>query len=232
MIPAELRQARRQSRAADAEADGSARRSGRRPARLVELRHFRKGNRGLARVRVFGIDPGSERTGYGCVETDGSRHRIVVCGAISSPALATVSRQAPSHSQPADDHPRRVPAGVRRDRERLLLGERAQRAQARTRARRGDARGGRSRRAGVRIHAGRNQARRRRLRPRRQAAGAAHDQAAARPRRGAVAARRRRRAGGRDLPRPRAAAVANASARCSPLAARATSWRTYKPART
>ena len=40
-------------------------------------------------MRVFGIDPGSERTGYGCVETDGSRHRIVVCGAISSPALAT-----------------------------------------------------------------------------------------------------------------------------------------------
>jgi len=40
-------------------------------------------------VRVFGIDPGSERTGYGCVETDGSRHRIVMCGAISSPALAS-----------------------------------------------------------------------------------------------------------------------------------------------
>ena len=40
-------------------------------------------------MRVFGIDPGSERTGYGCVETDGSRHRIVVCGAISSPALAS-----------------------------------------------------------------------------------------------------------------------------------------------
>ena len=37
-------------------------------------------------MRVFGIDPGSERTGYGCVETDGSRHRIVTCGAISSPA--------------------------------------------------------------------------------------------------------------------------------------------------
>jgi crossover junction endodeoxyribonuclease RuvC len=35
-------------------------------------------------VRVFGIDPGSERTGYGCVETDGSRHRIVVCGAITA----------------------------------------------------------------------------------------------------------------------------------------------------
>jgi crossover junction endodeoxyribonuclease RuvC len=40
-------------------------------------------------VRVFGIDPGSERTGYGCIETDGSRHRIVMCGAISSPALAS-----------------------------------------------------------------------------------------------------------------------------------------------
>jgi crossover junction endodeoxyribonuclease RuvC len=40
-------------------------------------------------VRIFGIDPGSERTGYGCVETDGSRHRIVVCGAVSTPVLAT-----------------------------------------------------------------------------------------------------------------------------------------------
>jgi crossover junction endodeoxyribonuclease RuvC len=42
-------------------------------------------------VRIFGIDPGSERTGYGCVETDGSRHRIVVCGAISSPASTAFS---------------------------------------------------------------------------------------------------------------------------------------------
>jgi crossover junction endodeoxyribonuclease RuvC len=37
-------------------------------------------------VRVFGIDPGSERTGYGCIETDGRRQRLVACGAISSPA--------------------------------------------------------------------------------------------------------------------------------------------------
>jgi crossover junction endodeoxyribonuclease RuvC len=34
-------------------------------------------------VKIFGIDPGSERTGYGCVETDGSRHRLVACGAIT-----------------------------------------------------------------------------------------------------------------------------------------------------
>jgi crossover junction endodeoxyribonuclease RuvC len=40
-------------------------------------------------VKIFGIDPGSDRTGYGCIETNGSRHRIVVCGAISAPALAT-----------------------------------------------------------------------------------------------------------------------------------------------
>jgi len=35
---------------------------------------------------IFGIDPGSERTGYGCIESDGSRHRVVTCGAIGSPA--------------------------------------------------------------------------------------------------------------------------------------------------
>ena len=37
-------------------------------------------------MRIFGIDPGTDRTGYGCVETDGSRHRIVTCGAISAAA--------------------------------------------------------------------------------------------------------------------------------------------------
>jgi crossover junction endodeoxyribonuclease RuvC len=42
-------------------------------------------------VKVFGIDPGSARTGYGCVQTDGSRHRLLACGAIASP---------PSHSFP------------------------------------------------------------------------------------------------------------------------------------
>jgi crossover junction endodeoxyribonuclease RuvC len=40
-------------------------------------------------VRIFGIDPGSERTGYGCIESDGSRHRLVLCGAISSRAGAS-----------------------------------------------------------------------------------------------------------------------------------------------
>jgi crossover junction endodeoxyribonuclease RuvC len=44
-------------------------------------------------VRIFGIDPGSHRTGYGCVETDGSRHRIVVCGAIATPATGSFSQK-------------------------------------------------------------------------------------------------------------------------------------------
>jgi crossover junction endodeoxyribonuclease RuvC len=35
-------------------------------------------------VRIFGIDPGSVRTGYGCVESDGSRHHLVTCGAIAA----------------------------------------------------------------------------------------------------------------------------------------------------
>ena len=37
-------------------------------------------------MRIFGIDPGSIRTGYGCVQTDGSRHRLITCGALSAPA--------------------------------------------------------------------------------------------------------------------------------------------------
>lgn len=40
-------------------------------------------------MRIFGIDPGSQRTGYGCVETDGTRHRVITCGAIATPASAT-----------------------------------------------------------------------------------------------------------------------------------------------
>jgi crossover junction endodeoxyribonuclease RuvC len=41
-------------------------------------------------VRIFGIDPGSVRTGYGCVETDGTRHRLITCGALCSPAAAVL----------------------------------------------------------------------------------------------------------------------------------------------
>jgi crossover junction endodeoxyribonuclease RuvC len=40
-------------------------------------------------VRILGIDPGSARTGYGCVETDGTRHSLVMFGAIAAPAGST-----------------------------------------------------------------------------------------------------------------------------------------------
>ena len=36
-------------------------------------------------MRIFGIDPGSERTGYGCVESDGRRHVLLACGAVAAP---------------------------------------------------------------------------------------------------------------------------------------------------
>jgi len=40
-------------------------------------------------VRIFGIDPGSERTGYGCVETDLIHHVFLACGAIAVPPSAS-----------------------------------------------------------------------------------------------------------------------------------------------
>ena len=40
-------------------------------------------------MKIFGIDPGSERTGYGCIEALGSRHHLVICGSISAPARST-----------------------------------------------------------------------------------------------------------------------------------------------
>ena len=51
-------------------------------------------------MRIFGIDPGSERTGYGCVETDGRRHQLVACGVISA--------------RPGDPFPQRL-ARIHRD---------------------------------------------------------------------------------------------------------------------
>jgi crossover junction endodeoxyribonuclease RuvC len=58
-------------------------------------------------VRIFGIDPGSERTGYGCVETDGRVARLVRCGAILAPA--------------ADPFPQRL-AHIHRELVKLLRG--------------------------------------------------------------------------------------------------------------
>lgn len=37
-------------------------------------------------MRIFGIDPGSVRTGYGCIETSGTRCALICSGAIVPPA--------------------------------------------------------------------------------------------------------------------------------------------------
>jgi crossover junction endodeoxyribonuclease RuvC len=51
-------------------------------------------------VKIFGIDPGSERTGYGCVESDGRRHVLVACGAVAAPPGDTFpNRLARIHSE-------------------------------------------------------------------------------------------------------------------------------------
>ena len=42
---------------------------------------------------VFGIDPGSDRTGYGCIDSDGRRHQLVRCGAVRTGAGATFPDQ-------------------------------------------------------------------------------------------------------------------------------------------
>ena len=89
---AELRQARRQAGAADGQADGSARGARRHQEGVVERRHRREGDRGLVGVKIFGIDPGSERTGYGCVERSGSRHHLVTLRLSRGARLGHVSR--------------------------------------------------------------------------------------------------------------------------------------------
>ena len=44
-------------------------------------------------MRVFGIDPGSDRTGYGCIDSDGRVHRLVKCGAVRAGSAPTFPEQ-------------------------------------------------------------------------------------------------------------------------------------------
>lgn len=49
-------------------------------------------------MKIFGIDPGSERTGYGCIASDGSRSQLIVCGAIvASPRASFPERLLAIH---------------------------------------------------------------------------------------------------------------------------------------
>jgi crossover junction endodeoxyribonuclease RuvC len=49
-------------------------------------------------VKIFGIDPGSDRTGYGCVESDGSRHRLIISGAIKAVGASFPEKLLKIHS--------------------------------------------------------------------------------------------------------------------------------------
>lgn len=44
-------------------------------------------------MRILGVDPGSRRTGYGCIETEGNRHRVIDCGALAPPASMPLSEK-------------------------------------------------------------------------------------------------------------------------------------------
>ena len=68
------------------------RRARRRAERLLQLRHRREGD-GSARirapsntglVRVLGIDCGTERTGYGVIDSDGVTHRMIDAGVVKT----------------------------------------------------------------------------------------------------------------------------------------------------
>ena len=54
-------------------------------------------------MRVFGIDPGCDRTGYGCIDSDGRAPRLVLCGAIKAgPADAFPDKLAAIHRALSD----------------------------------------------------------------------------------------------------------------------------------
>lgn len=64
-------------------------------------------------MRIVGIDPGSERTGYGCVETEGRRLCLVTFGVIRArPADAFPDRLARIHAELADMLSRMRPTAV------------------------------------------------------------------------------------------------------------------------
>lgn len=64
-------------------------------------------------MRVFGIDPGSIRTGFGCVASDGIRHRLVTSGAVLTPPRACLPEKLLAiHRALADEIARARPTCV------------------------------------------------------------------------------------------------------------------------
>ena len=44
-------------------------------------------------LRVIGVDPGSDSTGYGVVDSDGKHHRLVECAAIRAPSRSSFAER-------------------------------------------------------------------------------------------------------------------------------------------
>lgn len=63
-------------------------------ASLKETRHAAGRTSGLwATVRVLGIDPGSDVTGYGVIDSDGNRHALVEYAGIKTPSRVPFSER-------------------------------------------------------------------------------------------------------------------------------------------
>ena len=159
---------------AAAEADRGARRPRRRlrpsgttstsPTRRWRLRPRAR----PAGMIVLGVDPGSLRTGYGAVESDGRRHRLIEQGALAPGPRLSLPGEAPPHPRRRRRPDRAAAPRRARRRGRLPRREHAHGARARPRARRraaGRRPGGPSR---PRVPARHGEAAGHRLRPRRE----------------------------------------------------------------
>ena len=124
-------------------------------------------------MRILGVDPGSQRTGYGCIDTDGTQHRVVVCGVLAAPGRATFPEKLRFiHRGLADLLTCHQPETVAI--EDLFYAKNARSALTLGHVRGCvDARSISGRRSDCRVHAGGDQARRRRIRPGRESAGTA-----------------------------------------------------------
>ena len=61
-------------------------------------------------TRIIGIDPGLRRTGWGVIETEGSRLGFVACGCVeSSDRLSLAERLRPAIRPPAGERPAAAP---------------------------------------------------------------------------------------------------------------------------
>ena len=108
----------------------------RRPQSLAELALPQRAGALPAQVRILGLDPGSQRTGYAVVETQAGRVAYIVSGAIRTRGESLAERLQEIFAG-VESLTQRVPAGRGRDRARVHAPERRQRAEARAGARRG-----------------------------------------------------------------------------------------------